>query len=390
MARIVKKWVYVVGIGLAVLSFVGLFWVWSVIGSLPDVSGLAKFQPKRVSEVYDQNGKSILQLPQNPSRLWVPLSEIAESLQMSVITMEDDTFFQHKGINYKETWNAFKEDIKKRKYKRGGSTITQQLAKNLFLSKEKTLSRKLKEYFLARKIEEILPKDKILERYLNEVEWGDGIYGAEMAARYYFDKRASELDLPESTFLAAMLANPHYYHPDKNPERLRNRRKLLISLLKTNHMINDDEYREIQQAHPNFRTRGASHDPNGKASLENPPLPCHLGILRDYLLATYGEAKLMEGDVRLNTTLDLQLQGMLEVSAAKADIPMNPDSPALFLAVKEGEATRGLICVETGEQGLKIVRGLEQPIPAAKDYIFSFEDLPTFRWELLFPKHTAA
>src|SRR4029077_12745571 len=147
--------------------------------------------PKGVSEIYDQNGKTILQVPQNPSHLWVPLSEISDSLQMSVITMEDDTFFQHKGINYKETWNAFKEDIKKGKYKRGGSTITQQLAKNLFLSKEKTLSRKLKEYFLARKIEEILPKERILELYLNEVEWGNGIYGAEMAARFYFDKHAS-------------------------------------------------------------------------------------------------------------------------------------------------------------------------------------------------------
>jgi membrane peptidoglycan carboxypeptidase len=132
MVQMIKKLLYIFVIGLVALSFAGLLWTWSVIGSLPDVSGLPKFQPKGVSEIYDQNGKTILQIPQNPSRLWVPLSEISDSLQMSVITMEDDTFFQHKGINYKETWNAFKEDIKKGKYKRGGSTITQQLAKNLF------------------------------------------------------------------------------------------------------------------------------------------------------------------------------------------------------------------------------------------------------------------
>jgi len=391
MSKTIKRLLYILGIGLAVLLFAGLLWTWSVIGSLPDVSGLLRFQQKRVSEVYDQNGKTILQVPQNPARLWTPLSEISDSLQMSVITMEDDTFFQHKGINYKETWNAFKEDIKKGKYKRGGSTITQQLAKNLFLSKEKTLSRKLKEYFLARKIEEILPKDRILELYLNEVEWGNGIYGAEMAARFYFDKHASELNLSESTFLAAMLANPYYYNPDKNPERVQNRQKLLLTLLKTNHMINDAEYQEVLQTPPVLRTRETTPQPKTAASSsqDSPPPACHLRLLQDYLIATYGQTQLMGGDIRIRTTLDLPLQRMLETAAAETDIPMNPNSPALLLAVKEGEATRGLFCVETGEQGLKIVRRLEQLSPAAKDYIFSFENLATFRWEPLFPSHSA-
>ena len=97
----------------------------------------------------------------------------------------------------------------------------------------------------------------------------------------------------------------------------------------------------------------------------------------------------MGGEIRIRTTLDLPLQRMLETAAAEADIPMNPNSPALFLAVKEGETTRGLICVETGEQGLKIVQRLEQRSPAAKDYIFSFENLSTFRWEPLFPTRSA-
>src|SRR5262245_55743242 len=97
MRIIVKRVVYFVGAGLVAVSFILLLWAWSVISSLPDVSGLSKFQPKPVSEVYDQTGKTLLQFPQNPSRIWVPLSEISDSLQMAVITMEDDTFFQHKG-----------------------------------------------------------------------------------------------------------------------------------------------------------------------------------------------------------------------------------------------------------------------------------------------------
>src|SRR3990172_4588165 len=160
MIKITKRLFLSIGLGGTIVLLVGLIWVWSAARSLPDVSMLSKFQPERVSEVYDQNGQTILQFPEGPAHLWAPLSEIAEPLQMAVITMEDDTFFQHKGINYKETWNAFKEDLKNKKFKRGGSTITQQLAKNLFLSKEKTLTRKLKEYFLAKKIEELLPKQR--------------------------------------------------------------------------------------------------------------------------------------------------------------------------------------------------------------------------------------
>jgi membrane peptidoglycan carboxypeptidase len=156
-------------------------------------------------------------------------------------------------------------------------------------------------------------------------------------------------------------------------------------------MINDEEYNQAIQTPPVFRTRDtASRPKEAAASQDSTPLPCHLRLLQDYLIATYGEAKLAGGDVRLKTTLDLPMQKMLEASAAKAEIPTNPNSPVYFLAVKEGESTRGLICVETGEQGLKILKGLEQPILAAKDFIFSVEKLSTFRWESLFFVHSAA
>ncbi len=392
MIKITKRLLYSTGLGLAGLILIGLIWVWYELTTLPDVSGLPQFQPKRVSEVYDQNGRTILQFPQNPSHLWVPLSEIAESLQMAAISTEDDTFFQHKGINYKETWNAFKEDLKKGKYKRGGSTITQQLAKNLFLSKEKTLTRKLREYFLARRIEEILPKQRILELYLNEAEWGDGIYGAELASRFYFDKHASELNLPESALLAAMLANPHYYNPDKNLERVQNRQKRLLSLLRTNHMINDEEYQDALQTPLVLRTHEATPRPGEavSSSQDSAPLACHLRLLQDHLIATYGQTQLLGGGLRFRTTLDLPLQRMLESAAADTGVSMTPATPKLLLAVKEGENTRGLICVETGEQGLKVVQHLEQLSPATKDYVFSFENLESFRWESLFPTRSAS
>jgi penicillin-binding protein 1A len=381
MIKITKKLLLGISLGMASLLFIGLLWVWSAIRSLPDVSGLPKFQPERVSEVYDQNGHAILQFPQDPSHLWVPLSEIAETLQMAVITMEDDTFFQHKGINYRETWNAFKEDLKKGKYKRGGSTITQQLAKNLFLSKEKTLTRKLKEYFLAKRIEEILPKQRILELYLNEAEWGDGIYGAELASRYYFDKHASELSMTESTLLASMLANPHYYNPEKNLERVQNRQKRLLSLLRTEHMINDEEYQAALQAPLDLQAHQTTTDPS--------PTICPLNLLRDYVVKTYGEAQLVGGGLRLKTTLDLKLQRMLEAAAVEAGVSMSQSTAPLLLAVKEGEMIRGLICVDNGGLGMQVIKQLDQTGTLPKNYVFSFESLDTFNWEPLFRTQAA-
>ena len=370
-----------IGLGIALLFFIGLIWVWSAIRSLPDVSGLSKFQPERVSEVYDQNGRAILQFPQDPSHLWVPLSEIADTLQMAVITMEDDTFFQHKGINYRETWNAFKEDLKKGTYKRGGSTITQQLAKNLFLSKEKTLTRKLKEYFLAKRIEEILPKQRILELYLNEASWGDGGYGVEPASRYYFDKHASELSLPESTLLASMLANPNYYNPEKNLERVQNRQKRLLALLQTEHMISEEEYQTALQAPLELNIRKITRDTSPKA--------CPLNLLRDYVVKAYGETQLLGGGLRLKTTLDLTLQRMLNKASVEAGVPMSLSTAPFFLAVKEGEMTRGLLCIENGGLGMQVIKHLDQAGTLPKDYVFSFENLGTFRWELLFSAPTA-
>ena len=151
--------------------------------------------------------------PEQARKGWLPLSAISPRLKEAVVAWEDPTFYDHSGFSYRATWQAAKADVREGSFARGGSTITQQVAKNLFLTREKTLRRKFDDVILARRLEQVLSKDEILEVYLNTAEWGEGIYGAGAAAQHYFHKRAADIDWAEAALLAALLQNPHAYAP---------------------------------------------------------------------------------------------------------------------------------------------------------------------------------
>jgi monofunctional biosynthetic peptidoglycan transglycosylase len=144
---------------------------------------------------------------------WVPLERISPWLQKAVIAAEDDTFYQHAGVDFDDMWESLKADWKTKRYVRGGSSITQQVAKNLFLSPRKLLVRKLREFFLAFRLDRALGKKRVLEIYLNIAEWGPGLFGAEAAARQYFHKSAADLNLDEALALAAVLPSPLKHSP---------------------------------------------------------------------------------------------------------------------------------------------------------------------------------
>jgi monofunctional biosynthetic peptidoglycan transglycosylase len=144
---------------------------------------------------------------------WIPLPEIAPELVACVVASEDARFFEHGAVDLREMQRAVEKDLAAHTYARGASTLTQQLAKNLFLSERKSLLRKGEELLLAHRMEETLTKERILELYLNEVEWGAGVYGAEAASQTWFKKSARELTLAESAELAAMLPAPRQLSP---------------------------------------------------------------------------------------------------------------------------------------------------------------------------------
>lgn len=162
---------------------------------------------------------------------FVPLKKISPYLRQAVILAEDDQFFEHQGVDIDAVERAAKIDWKKKKFARGASTITMQLARNLYLSPHKSLLRKFRELLITLKLERELSKDRILELYLNVAEWGDGIYGAEAAARHYFGGSASGLGKHESAFLAAILPRPKFFDHHRNGPYLNRRVSVIESRL---------------------------------------------------------------------------------------------------------------------------------------------------------------
>ena len=182
--------------------------------------------------------------PQGPN--YVPLKSISPFMQKTLLLAEDSTFYQHKGFDWESIEKSAQENLQRGTYKRGGSTLTQQLAKNLFLTKDKTLTRKALEAVLTLKLEQVLSKSEILERYLNVVEFGKDIYGIKAAARHYFSKSPSQLDLAESAFLVMLLPNPVKYSTSFHRKELtafaRNRIETLITNMYQYHRVTQTDY----------------------------------------------------------------------------------------------------------------------------------------------------
>ncbi len=183
-----------------------------------------------------------------PHSTWVPLAAISTRLRTAVVVWEDPAFYHHSGLSWGGLRQAFLADLRAGGYVRGGSTITQQVAKNLFLGPEKTLRRKLREALLAWQLERTLTKQQILEIYLNIAEWGNGVMGAEDAARLYFRKPAAELNWTEAAMLAGILPNPVRRDPFQDPATAeRNRQAVLLKLRDRGH-ITPQEYSEAVSA----------------------------------------------------------------------------------------------------------------------------------------------
>jgi monofunctional biosynthetic peptidoglycan transglycosylase len=162
---------------------------------------------------------------------WVPYRSISPNLTRAVLVAEDGTFWQHDGVDYVQLRDAFEVSVERLEFVRGASTITQQLAKNLYLTPDRNPIRKLRELLIARRLEAELSKQRILEIYLNVIEWGDGIYGAEAAAREYFRTSASALSPQEASLLAAGIVNPRYFDIGHPSTRLRRRQQMILGRL---------------------------------------------------------------------------------------------------------------------------------------------------------------
>lgn len=214
---------------LAASAAVGFAAVAYMYLTLPDVRVLATANPEttafielRRDEAHD-DGKSF-----NLRRRWVPYGRISSHLKRAVIVAEDSAFFQHEGLDYEQIRVSLEATLEDGVPMRGASTITQQLAKNLYLSPSRNPLRKLKELIITRRMEAALSKRRIFEIYLNSIEWGDGIFGCEAAARAYFGKSAAELGPSEAALMAGAIINPRVHSPAKPTRRLLRRQQIIL------------------------------------------------------------------------------------------------------------------------------------------------------------------
>ena len=209
-------------VGFAVLAYVYL--------TLPDVRVLARTNPKTTAfmelraQEAAREGRTVRRV-----QTWVPYSRISPSLKRAVLVAEDAAFWDHEGIDLEEIRESMRINWEQGRAVRGASTITQQLAKNLYLSPSRDPFRKLRELIIARRLEAALPKARLFEIYLNVIEWGDGIWGAEAAARTYFRSPASALNAQQSALLAGAIINPRALNPARPTRRLLQRQRLILS-----------------------------------------------------------------------------------------------------------------------------------------------------------------
>lgn len=197
--------------------------------TLPDVRPLRTTNPSTSAfiELRAQEAEA-RGLPVRREMRWQSYARISRDLKRAVLVAEDDGFWQHEGVDFEQLQDSIQVDWRRGRFSRGASTITQQLAKNLYLSPSRNPLRKIREWIIARRLEAELPKARILELYLNVIEWGDGVYGAEAASRTYFHESASALSPEQAALLAGAIINPRLYSPARPNARLLRRQQLIL------------------------------------------------------------------------------------------------------------------------------------------------------------------
>ncbi len=292
-----------VAVFLASLAGVGLaFTLWYFARDLPSAEALRNYQPAQTTRVVDREGALIAEVF-TERRTVVPMAKIPRVLVLSVLAAEDADFYHHGGMDMPSLVRILVKAVVRGKATQGGSTITQQVVKNLLLSPERTLQRKIKELILARKLEQELSKDEILYLYLNHINFGHGRYGVQEAARFYFGKDVSELNLSEASLIAGIPQSPTYLSPRTHPEAARRRQMFVLSQLdKKRELYWEDLPRsEIEQAK-------LTEPRLTELSDLTPRAPEVAQLAKQILVDTVGKEAADLGGYTVTTTLDLTLQ----------------------------------------------------------------------------------
>jgi penicillin-binding protein 1A len=311
----------VVTLGLAVYLF-------DLSKTLPDLAVDPRaLETQQTSIVYASDGSVIAEWHGEEDRTLVSYTDMPIHLRNAVVAIEDRRFWEHSGVDIEGILRALRANTEAGEVRQGGSTITQQLVKILFTEGERTLDRKIREALLAYEFEARADKSRVLETYLNTVYFGNGAYGVESAARRYFDKRSSALDLAESATLAGLIRSPSRYDPTNNPDGAKKRRDLVLSEMRTQGYITADEYVAARRARLAVR------------SDKRAPVvaPYFVEYVKQDLVKRLGSERVFGGGLRVYTTLDPALQSLAEKAARQLDRKGDPE--VAIVAIRHGDGS---------------------------------------------------
>lgn len=311
MLRRITKWLKRLALAAVVLALVGAVSVWGVIryheADLPSVDQLrAGYAPPQVTRVLARDGSTLATLF-TERRTVVALTDVSDVAKLAFLAAEDASFYEHKGLDYFGMLRALVANLRAGRTVQGGSTITQQVVKNLLLEPERTYRRKIRETILARRLEQQLSKDEIFSLYLNHIYLGHGRYGVEEASRFYFGKKASELGLDEAALLAGLVASPERYSPRKNPTGAGERRRYVLSQMLAKGFVTAELH--VQASAAPLRLAPASE---GESELA-PEVVAHVAKLLESLA---GE-RAQRGGFTVTTSIDPTLQAAARQAVRK-------------------------------------------------------------------------
>ncbi len=369
-----KRWVAELFLILAALSFLtgGILILWVSTLEMPNLNTFETRTVSQSTKIYDRTGKVLLyDIHEGVKRNSVPSSEISKNVKNAVVAIEDAEFYQHHGIKPTAILRAFLVNLMSFQLSQGGSTITQQVVKNSLLTSERTITRKIKEWVLALKLERIMNKDSILTLYLNESPFGGNLYGVEEASQTFFGKKASDISITESAYLASLLKAPTFFSPyGKNRGQLETRKNLVLQKMFENKFITQDEYTKAKNENITFLPQ----EPTGIRA------PHFVTFVTNLLEKKYGQEALQSGGLRIITTLDYGLQQKAEEIVKKFALENQKKFNAENAAMVAIDPTTGDILAMVGSRdyfdksidgNFNVTTALRQPGSAFKPIVYA-------------------
>jgi len=336
--------------------------------NLPDVRVLRNYAPSETTYIYDVNGKLLSSLHGEANRRVVSLNEISPHLKRAVMAIEDSYFHQHHGVNPGAIARAFLANWEQGRTVEGGSTLTMQLVKNLFLNPQRAFSRKVAESVLAMRVEQIFTKDQILEMYLNQVYWGHNTYGVQTAAQSYFGKPASQLNLAESAMMAGLIQAPETLSPFASYEKAKQRQKEVINRMLDLNWITPAE---AAQALKQPLKLGQI------TSFQGSQMPYVTEAAVQELTKRFGKDTLLKGGMRIQTTIDTRLQRIAEEVVKRGNETLNSqgiyaDQMALVAVDPRTHFVKAMVggVDYRKSQYNRAIQALRQPGSAFKPFVY--------------------